>query len=363
MTIEDTRVLLFEDDNDRSEQFVDCFRRLMEDEEIDVVPFEPDGPFDSHNILDLLKDEIRDPEYPLMIVLDQDLSEYTDHGVRRQDVRQLCDEENIPLCIYHRRRDTEDESLRLIEEYEEDVIKLDPSRDFEQLAQEASEIARGFKTLRETYARLKEEEVESPIAGILKADKTVQSKVDQYAWGNPRAIIGGRHDPSAEDADRRFTTLLGYWIYNELLRFPGALLNPTATAAYLGVDYETFLEDEQYHEPLEAAKYEGPFSESGTWWWKALIDEERVKALEPDDDGMPDGSKFFERKECDPIDSSRCHDDEKGGDHEARYYGVLMEKPVCEEHSKEPSGWLPMGATRSRISVAKHAEYDPWMMN
>jgi hypothetical protein len=363
MSVEDNRVILFEDDSDRSTEFVENFDGVAGDDQLDIIPFSPDEASGSLNELEALKEEIRSPDYPLMVVLDQDLTEYTEHGIRRQDVRQLCDEENIPLCIYHRRRDSEDESLRLIEEYEEDVIKLDPSRDFEKLAEDAHLIARGFKHLRSRYSELKDSDAESPIGEIVQADKTVRSKVDQYAWGNPRAIIGGKPDLSVEDSDRRFTTLLGYWIYNELLRFPGALLNPVATAAYLGVDHDTFSEDEQYHQVLEDAKYEGPFAESGKWWWKALIDEERAKALDPDDDGMPDGSTFFERKGCDPIGSSHCHDEEKGGEHEARYYGVMMEKPVCKEHSKEPSGWLPMGASRSRISVAKYAEYNPWMMD
>lgn len=363
MTLDDTRIVLFEDIEDKSGKFKDSFEAATEEDGLEVEEFSPERDLEAPDVLEPLKEEVKDPSYPLLVVLDQNLRGYDEHDVRRQDVRQLCEDENIPLCIYHRERQDEDEAKRRIEEYEEDVIKLDPSKDLELLANEAAAVARGFRDIREQYLELKNEEASSFIPEILNADETVRSQMDQYAWGNPSNIIGVDPDATEDEFDRRFITLLGYWIYNELLRFPGALLNPTATAAYLNVDHETFNDDEQYHDPLQDAIYEGPFTSAGKWWWKPKIDQIRANNLAAEDDGLPDGSELFERLGCDPIGQSTCHDAEKGGDHEARFYGVMMQKPVCEAHSKDPGGWLPMGASRSRVSVAKHAEYAPWIMN
>ena len=362
MTLDDRRIVLFEDVKERSDSFKSGFETATEGSDLQIEEFAPDTLIESPDVLKPLKEEIQDPTYPLLVVLDQNLRGYHEHDVRRQDVRQMCSDENIPLCIYHRERQDEDEAKRRIEEYEEDVIKFDPSKDIKQLASETANVTRGFREIRDAYLQLKESESSSPIPEILGADETVRSQMDQYAWGNPRTIVGADPDATEDKFDRRFITLLGYWIYNELLRFPGALLNTTATAAYLNVEHEAFIEDEQYHEPLTDALYQGPFNSAGKWWWKPKIDQIRANNLTPEDDGLPDGSEFFERFGCDEIGQSTCQDREMGGDHEARFYGVMMEEPVCEEHSKNPGGWLPMGASRSRVSVAKLAEYEPWMM-
>ncbi|ELZ81779.1 hypothetical protein C453_17224 [Haloferax elongans ATCC BAA-1513] len=361
MTLNTQRVVLFEDRPERSEKFQEAWEEETVGEDLNIEGFDPGPEFETFDVIEPLREELGDTESPLLVILDEDLTEDTDHGVRQQDVREVCDEKNIPLCIYHRERTSEDETKRRIEEYEEDVVKLDPSRDYERLAADAANIARAFREIRTKYLSLKGAEQQHPIAEILCADEAVRSQMDQYKWGNPRTIVGQIDGMSEAEKDRQFTTLLGYWIYNELLEFPGGLLNPVATAAYLNVDYEAFEDDKQYQEPFSDALYEGPFSEMGQWWWKPQIDQIRANHMTAEDSGIPDGPELFKRLDCDPINTSKCHDEEMGGDHEARYYGVMIQKPVCKEHSKDGGGWLPMGATRSRISVAKHAEYNPWM--
>jgi len=360
MTAFDDRVLVFED---LDENF-DDIRALLEAEladELTLQRFDHETPVDADEVMDELENRVKNPNFPLLIVLDYDLTAASNQ-VRREHVRQLCEDHDLPLCIYHRiESGLEDE--RRVQAYEEDRIKINPSKGPEEVARDSANIAKGFNEIRRSLEAALGSESRPAIPEILNAPRGVRGKLDQYSWGNPGALMGGGPDMDRDEIIRRSTTHLGYWIRNELLEFPGALLNPVALAAYLDVGHEAFLEDPAYQEPFNDALYDGPFAELGQWWWTPKIDEIRASMMEDDDTEMPLGQTIFRRLDLPDIGQAICHDGESENHEGARYYCIIKERPVCEEHSRSPEGWIPMGATRSRISRDELARLEPWTLS
>lgn len=360
MTVFDDRVLVFEDRGENYEEIRLPLEAALP-EELTLERFDHETPIESDVVLKELVDWVRDPSFPLLIILDYDLTA-AGNQVRREHVRQLCEDYDLPLCIYHRIDSTPEDRLQ-VQEYEEDRIKINPSKGAEEVARDAGNIAKGFNQIRYALADVLGTESRPAIPEILDAPRGVRGKLDQYAWGNPGALMGGGPDMDRDDIIRRSTTHLGYWIHNELLEFPGALLNPVALAAYLDVNHEIFCEDPAYKEPFENALYDGPFSELGRWWWTPKVDEIRATHMTDDDTAMPLGQTIFQRLELPEIGKAICHDGESENHGGARYYCIIKEMPVCEEHSKNPEGWIPMGATRSRISQDELARLEPWTLS
>lgn len=360
MTVFDDRVLVFEDQGTNYEEIEAPLNAALPDG-LTLERFDHDTPIESDEVMNELEDRVRDPEFPLLIILDYDLTAARNQ-VRREHVRQLCEDHELPLCIYHRIDSTLEDRLQ-VQEYEEDRIKINPSKGAEEVARDAANIAKGFNQIRNELADALGNESRPAIPEILDAPRGVRGKLDQYSWGNPGALMGGGPDMDRDDLIRRSTTHLGYWIHNELLEFPGALLNPVALAAYLDVDHETFCEDMMYQEPFEDALYDGPFSDLGRWWWTPKVDEIRASHMTEDDTEMPLGQAIFQRLELPEMGRAICHDGESENHEGARYYCIIKERPVCEEHSKNPEGWIPMGATRSRISRDELARLEPWTLS
>jgi len=360
MTAFDDRVLVFEDRDRNYEEIRAPLGEALPDE-LTLERFDHDTPIESDEVLDELEDRVKDPPFPLLIILDYDLT-VAQNQVRREHVRQLCEDHDLPLCIYHRIDSTPEDRLQ-VQEYEEDRIKINPSKGAEEVARDATNIAKGFNQIRYALADALGDKSRPAIPEILDAPRGVRGKLDQYAWGNPGGLKGGRPDMDRDDIIRRSTTHLGYWIRNELLEFPGALLNPVALAAYLDVDHEAFCENPDYQEPFDDALYEGPFSELGQWWWTPKIDEIRARHMDGNDTSMPLGQAIFRELDLPEIGRAICHDGESEEHGGARYYCIIKEKPVCEEHSENPEGWIPMGAIRSRVSRDELARLEPWTLS
>lgn len=360
MTAFDNRVLVFEDRDENYEEIREPLEAALPDD-LALERFDHETAIESDVVLKELEDRVKDPAFPLLTILDYDLT-VAHNQVRREHVRQLCEDHDLPLCIYHRIDSTAEDRLQ-VQEYEEDRIKINPSKGAEEVARDAANIAKGFNQIRHSLADALGNESRPAIPEILDAPRGVRGKLDQYAWGNPGALMGGGPDMDRDDIIRRSTTHMGYWIHNELLEFPGALLNPVALAAYLNVDHKAFCEDPAYQEPFDDALYEGPFSELGQWWWTPKVDEIRAAHMTDDDTSMPLGRTIFERLGLPDIGQATCHDGESEAHGGARYYCIIKEKPVCEDDSKNPEGWIPMGATRSRVSRDELARLEPWSLS
>lgn len=298
---------------------------------------------------------------PLLTVLDWDLTMGTG-AISRDNVISYCENNHLPLCIYHE-RDTGDADQQKVEDYDENRIKLESELTWEEIGAKSAHIADGLNEIRQTIESVFEDDDVRPIPELLDAPLSVRGKLDQYSWGNPGVIKSGQADISKNEIIKRAVTNQGYWILNELLEFPGALLNETALAAYLNVDHEQFCSEDVFKSPFGDAKYTGPFAGLENWWWTPKIDDISIEHKQENESKGCIGSELFDRLDLPSIDEATCHsgsDTDCGGP--ARYYCIIKERPVCKEHSVSPDGWIPKGATRSRVSEEEYDQLKPWVM-
>jgi len=297
---------------------------------------------------------------PILTVLDWDLTQGTG-AVSRDNVITYCENNHLPICLYHA-TNTGESDIEKVEDYDENKIKLEPDLTWEEIGAQSAYIADGFNEIRETLHTVFEDGDTRPIPELLDAPFSVRGKLDQYSWGNPGVIKSGQAELSQDDIIKRATTNQGYWILNELLEFPGALLNEVALAAYLNVDHEQFCTNDEYKQPFTDAAYTGPFAGLENWWWTPSIDNISIQEKREDESKGPIGPELFERFELPPTDEAKCHSELANNCGPARYYCIIKERPVCEEHSVSPDGWIPKGATRSRVSEEDYDQLKPWVM-
>jgi hypothetical protein len=358
MSAFDDTILVLED----RDEYDDLLSEIREAESVGLSIVDPDldrdfGGQNGREAVENLMEEIGG--YPLLTVLDWDLS-MGDGPITRDNIVSYCETNHIPLCVYHR-MSTGLSDERAVQEYEESRFKVDPTS-LADAGSKVGHIANGLHDITTTISEVFDGEGDQPLPDLLDAPITVRGKLDQYSWGNPGVIKSGQTEVSQDELVRRATTNQGYWILNELLEFPGALLNETALAAYLNVDHERFEQSTAYRVPFEDAKYSGPFGELHDWWWTPSIHEIRVEQMDEEDAEPPLGPELFDRLGTPEIDVSHCTSDRGGGHEGARYYCIIKETPVCEEHSTAPEGWIPKGATRSRVSEEEYDRLKPWVM-
>lgn len=303
-------------------------------------------------------------DVPLLVILDAELNEFEWSKIRKPHVMEACSKLDIPVCVYHR-VEGEYAEPENIKETEDEIIRVDPKEDSEKMAQSFAVIAKGIREIRESLqSRINEEGdieklLEPPSDLLLElADVpfAAEPRLDDYSWGQSEGISAIKESEGKEDMIRRRATTLTYWIHNQLLKYPGALVNPVAAAAYLGVDHEQFAEESRFHDPLEDALYEGPFAELGKWWWITEIDTILAENTPKEENQILSGVEFYDKIKSSEIDPVTCVEGHEG----AEYYCILTEKPVCEEHSVSPEGWIPRGATRARISKDEYLKLSGW---
>lgn len=348
------RVAIFEDKQEQFDEVAEPLRSEFEREEYQLDRF-TELEDDDEETMAMLRSWLQE-DIPILAVLDWDLTEY-ESGVRREHVQSACSDFGIPLCVYHRdegRFSNPDE----LQEFEEDLIRIDPKDDPEDLADSIGNIARTFDQIHQRLISADSQNPQSAIFEIIDPPGSAESKLDQYSLGYPETLQVAKTLEDEHDRLRVVSTLIGYWIYNQLLGYPGVLLNCVATASYLQVNHEQFCEDEEYQLAVKAAKYEGPFSDLGNWWWLPRLDELRAQYDNPGGDGLINGPSFFNEHADLEIEPVHC---EEGDHNEAGYYCILTEKPICKEDSVRPKGWIPAGATQSRIAESEFEKVSAWV--
>lgn len=358
MSAFDNTILVLED----REEYDELLSTIQEVENVGLTVIDPDldrdfGAENGRKAVENMMEEIG--ENPLLTVLDWDLS-MGEGPITRDNIVSYCETKHIPLCVYHR-TSTGLNDERAVQEYDESRFKVDPTS-LADAGVKVGHIANGLHEITNTISEVFDGEGDQPLPELLDAPITVRGKLDQYSWGNPGVIKSGHTEVDKDELIRRATTNQGYWILNELLEFPGALLNETALAAYLNVDHEQFEESDVYREDFEDAKYTGPFAGLQDWWWTPSIHDIQVEQMEEGDTEPPLGPELFQRLGKPEIDVARCTSDRGEGHEGARYYCIIKETPVCEEHSTAPEGWIPKGATRSRVSQEEYDRLKPWVM-
>lgn len=301
--------------------------------------------------------------YPLLVILDAELNEYTSSTVRRPDVRDACGDLGIPLCVYHR-DEGEYADPESVKDSDDQIIQLRPvNGGHRAMAAECAGIIEGFSAIREHLVEHMDgadpqELLERPsefLTGMAEAPVSAKPNLDKYSWGQSESLSVLSEDETKRDAIRRKATILGYWMYNQVLEYPGVLLNSVAAASYLGVDVDTFGASDEIRALFNEARYEGPFSGVRDWWWTAELDSILTLNTQVDDDGTVSAQTFI-RREGHEIGGVQCLEEHDG----AGYYCVLSDAPVCEEHSVSPEAWIPAGASLTRISEEEYMKLSGW---
>lgn len=297
-----------------------------------------------------------------LIVADRDLSGYSDdyRGLSESTVRRAADAIGVPECGYARgERDDDDEYVKRGEE-RESCIRLSRKPDDATFARRVVALGQGFIEITAKLAEIKTPAArKSPgrlLAEVLGKPQYAE-KISLYASGDQNrlgALAAVRGVTDAGERNRRLACVLGYWLWDSVLRFPGALVNEVAASSYLNIRLEEFRRNPGIQNLFAPALYAGPFAAArlSRLWWRGMLDDQIADA------GVADGRELAEKALGAQVAASQCCEDPAKP---AGYYCFLTEQPVSLENSKPGLPWFPRGADLARVSKRRHDEDEPWL--
>lgn len=304
------------------------------------------------NLQKIVMDLLLQPHAATLVLLDWDLTMYVE-PITRELVRGQCDENGLPLVVYHAAKGVREEAKRLLR-WNESQISLDSYLPYDEIARRAVSFYLGFQKIKAAIETGHDRDFGHVLRDVLQPPASAESHVDRYARGKTKTLEVA--DAEAAMRNQVAATNTGYWIYNRLLQFPGVLLNPTAAASFLDIDPEDFSRPE-IRRLFEPALYKGPFHETGPYWWATELDEVCAQRAKQDAPRIPAGREIAANETGANVRRAVCvHNGHEG----AGFYCILRRQAVCEEHSVAPS-WLPAGAERSRIESDRYKQLAPWL--
>ncbi len=291
-----------------------------------------------------------------LIVADSDLSSLPSyHGLSEQVVRSAAAKLSIPECAYARGEGGTADATESLEWREQRIyVRLGTPDEF---ASKVVAIESGFATIRQRLeSALKRPGRKTPgkiLAEIIEKPEYAD-KVSLYASGDQNRLESALKKPRREDTDllSQISCLLGYWLWDSVLRYPGVVLNDIAASSFLNISETDFAKPE-VSQIFGEAIYMGPFAAAqGRLWWRGMLDDIVAGSK------MNDGATLVADRLGLAIDRSRCCEDPEVS---AGYYCVLSRKPVSLANSKPGLTWFPRGADLARISSSAYDTYVPWL--
>jgi hypothetical protein len=352
------KIVLFEDTNEYKAGIRDSIARALANKG-KVVLFEPIKPAMENCVhAERIKEELvkTGNDDATLIVADSDLSALESYGgLSEPSVRRAADILGIPECCYAR---GEKESHQLVEsaELREARIALTLDGGNDSFAQRVVGLADGFKEIRGNLPKAKKSSAKkSPgalLAEILKKPEYAE-KISLYASGDRNRLASVLRVPGkGKDQNRWLSLLLGYWLWDSVLRFPGLVVDEVAAASYLNISVEDFRKP-KVRGVFNEAIYSGPFAGAlPALWWRGMLDD-LISANKADD-----GNDLVKRKVKVDVRGCMCRDDPRL---RAGYYCMLSKQPVSLEKSKPGLAWFPRGADLARISNSMYEEKVPWL--
>ena len=176
-------------------------------------------------------------------------------------------------------------------------------------------------------------------------------------------IIGSQSATSTGDRppEAAISYTLGHYLANVITRFAGPLLGIDALCSYVGAGA---VEGAVLADMFAPARYNGPFSGLDQLFWRESVDAglEDLFGLEtaPADDIGAFHRAAIETALDRPLARHGCDrdgcDGTRGG-----FHCPLTNRPVCvrSDCSVAGSGWIPSGATSSRVEREYHDEWAP----
>lgn len=310
----------------------------------------------------ITKDLLHAANAPIdLIVADRDLSGYTEHynGLSEPTIRRVADALVIPEVGYARGEDEEGVEYLQQGEHREACIRLPLKPTLDAFAQRIVGIANGFQKIIEKVSQTaKAARKRSPgtlLAGILEKPE-YSDKISLFSSGDQNRLSAFNSMLKTKDTkerDRRLGCLLGYWLWDSILRFPGVVVDGVAASSYLNIRAKDFAENPKIRGLFDKARYVGPFSDAlDPLWWRGALDDVVSQGE------CPDGRTLAEKQLKQEIPRSECCEDPSKP---AGYYCVLSKRPVSLENSLAGLPWFPRGADLARVSKKKHEEEVPWL--
>lgn len=353
------RIILFDDKDDKRKEAHDAISTALGKKGI-VVDFQcvhtdaKDKMYEDRLTLDLLSEPNKGAD---LIVADRDLSGFPQHytGLSEATVRRAAEQLGIPECGYARGESQAIGDYVTRGELREQCIRLSLAQGLPNFAARVVSIAEGFVAIKSALKARENEHYKN--AGHLLANvlgkPEYSDKISLYASGdtNRLASIWPPRD-AARKVD--FTAcMVGYWLWDSVLRFPGVTLGEIPAASYLNISEATFKDDNRIRDLFKDARYDGPFAAAKVpMWWRAGLDEIVSKSK------CEDGRSFAEKELGERVGPARC----AAGNHDgAGYYCMLSNAAVCLKHSKGNLSWFPRGADLARASLPKLSELGPWL--
>lgn len=317
-----------------------------------------DGTFEERLGLDLTAA----PNAPVdLIVADRDLSSYSPDytGLSESTVRRVADMVGVPECGYARGERADDSEYIKRGEQRESCIRLSRKPDDTTFAKQVVAVGNGFAEITKKLSEIKEPAArKSPgqlLANVLGKPEYAE-KISLFASGDQGrlgALAAVRDSKDIGERNRLLACVLGYWLWDSVLRFPGVVLNEVAASSYLNIQLEEFRKNDQIRKLFAGAIYAGPFAVAKPMlWWRGML-EDLVAAA-----GVADGREYAAKELEKEVARSECCED---ASKPAGYYCFLSERPVSLENSKPGLTWFPRGADLARVCKSVYAEDEPWL--
>jgi hypothetical protein len=357
------KIILFDDMQENSDAVLAALRSELAGNG-SVLPFaagaggKKEGTFEERLELDLTIA----PNAPIdLIVADRDLSSYAPDytGLSESTVRRVADMVGVPECGYARGERADDNEYIKRGEQRESCIRLSRKPNDAAFAKQVVAVGNGFAEITKKLSEMMEPAArKSPgrmLASVLGKPEYAE-KISLFASGDQGrlgALAAVRGSKDAGERNRRLACVLGYWLWDSVLRFPGVVLNEVAASSYLNIRLDEFRQNERIRQLFAGAIYAGPFAAAKpTLWWRGMLDDLVAEA------GAADGRVYAAMKLGTAIARSECCED---ASKPAGYYCFLSERPVSLENSKPGLPWFPRGADLARVCKSRYAEDEPWL--
>lgn len=290
-----------------------------------------------------------------LVVVDHDLSKL---GLRssKTSIVAACRQSQKPVCTYHRapsQNTTTSQIRRIINQQHSYSIEVNISS-VQGAVKELINIADGFQVIKDGVYILDSGELrQGPATIIARILGQIEQESYFLRYMESASLFSDILDfaldePNANNTDilDKLYIILGYWLYNYVLQFPGIILNQVAAASYLNLSQESF---EQFIPRIENCRYRGPFSSNQKYWWRYNIDDFLIE-----NDVNSGYEMLTELGES--ANQSVCHVSHESP---AGFYSIANGEPISELRSKGNISWIPAGADLCRIDESTYDRIAP----
>jgi hypothetical protein len=352
-------ILLFEDDARFAESLGrEIKKQVGRSARVDI--FEPHLDQIAGNAFeDRLKTEIPQPVGAVSLwVSDRDLSA-TRHfmGFSESAVSRVANEWAVPVCLYA--RGSGNDLLDRQRNWTEGRIILDANVGKDEMARQISLVYAGFVQIHSRLKRILTQAKRLNSATLTPARiltkilerPGIADKLALYGSGDQK-VLADLLPFAGDQLAERIPRILGYWLWDSVLRFPGIVVSSIAAASYLNISAETFIGNPRISRIFRKALYGGPFADNQSHlWWRSDLDEILVERK------VTSGYELCAALGIQTEPSHCCVDPTIP----AGFYCMIRKLPVSRQNSKGNISWFPSGADLARISNPDYEELGPWL--